>query len=43
MADHWPGLYLDGQASAVHELLAGFPAGLAPTMPGWRWWLRPMS
>jgi LuxR family transcriptional regulator, maltose regulon positive regulatory protein len=27
LADHWPGLYLDGQAGAVHELLAGFPAG----------------
>ena len=28
LAGHWPGLYLDGQAAAVHELLAGFPAGL---------------
>ena len=28
LADHWPGLYLDGQAGAIHELLAGFPAGL---------------
>ena len=27
LADHWPGLYLDGQATTVHELLAGFPAG----------------
>jgi LuxR family transcriptional regulator, maltose regulon positive regulatory protein len=26
--DHWPGLYLDGHAGTVHELLAGFPAGL---------------
>jgi LuxR family maltose regulon positive regulatory protein len=26
LAGHWPGLYLDGQAAAVHELLAGFPA-----------------
>jgi LuxR family transcriptional regulator, maltose regulon positive regulatory protein len=26
LADHWPGLYLDGQAAAVHELLTGFPA-----------------
>jgi LuxR family transcriptional regulator, maltose regulon positive regulatory protein len=25
LADHWPGLYLDGQAAGVHELLAGFP------------------
>jgi LuxR family transcriptional regulator, maltose regulon positive regulatory protein len=27
LADHWPGLHLDGQAAAVHELMAGFPAG----------------
>jgi LuxR family transcriptional regulator, maltose regulon positive regulatory protein len=27
--DHWPGLYLDGRAGTVHELLAGFPAGRA--------------
>jgi LuxR family transcriptional regulator, maltose regulon positive regulatory protein len=26
LAGNWPGLYLDGQAGAVHELLAGFPA-----------------
>jgi LuxR family transcriptional regulator, maltose regulon positive regulatory protein len=26
LADQWPGLYLDGQAATVHELLAGFPA-----------------
>jgi LuxR family maltose regulon positive regulatory protein len=26
LADRWPGLYLDGQASTVHGLLAGFPA-----------------
>jgi LuxR family maltose regulon positive regulatory protein len=25
LADHWPGLYLDGQA-VIHGLLAGFPA-----------------
>ena len=25
LADHWPGLHLDGQAAATHELLAGFP------------------
>jgi LuxR family maltose regulon positive regulatory protein len=25
LADHWPGLYLDGQAATIHELLAGFP------------------
>jgi LuxR family transcriptional regulator, maltose regulon positive regulatory protein len=29
LAGHWPGLYLDGQAGAIHELVAGFPAGLA--------------
>jgi LuxR family maltose regulon positive regulatory protein len=27
LADHWPGLYLGGQAATVHALLAGFPAG----------------
>jgi LuxR family transcriptional regulator, maltose regulon positive regulatory protein len=27
LADHWPSLYLDGQAAVIHELLAGFPAG----------------
>jgi LuxR family maltose regulon positive regulatory protein len=26
LADCWPGLYLDGQAAIIHELLAGFPA-----------------
>jgi LuxR family maltose regulon positive regulatory protein len=26
LADHWPGLSLDGQAAVIHELLAGFPA-----------------
>ena len=26
LAGHWPGLYLDGQAAVIHELLAGFPA-----------------
>jgi len=26
LADHWPGMYLDGQGAAVHELLAAFPA-----------------
>jgi LuxR family transcriptional regulator, maltose regulon positive regulatory protein len=29
MADHWPALHLDGQATTVHELLAGFPVGTA--------------
>jgi LuxR family transcriptional regulator, maltose regulon positive regulatory protein len=27
LADHWAGLYLDGQAATVHALMAGFPAG----------------
>jgi LuxR family maltose regulon positive regulatory protein len=26
LADHWPGLQLNGQAATVHALLAGFPA-----------------
>src|SRR5262249_39535354 len=26
LADHWPGLYLDGQAAATPRSLAGFPA-----------------
>src|SRR5215813_8625241 len=26
VADHWPGLWLDGQTATIHELLAGFPA-----------------
>jgi LuxR family transcriptional regulator, maltose regulon positive regulatory protein len=26
LAGHWPGLYLDGQAAIIHELLGGFPA-----------------
>src|SRR5690348_13789523 len=28
LADHWPGLHLDGQAAAIHELLAGFSPGV---------------
>ena len=31
LADHWPGLHLDGQDATIHELLAGFPAALLPT------------
>jgi LuxR family maltose regulon positive regulatory protein len=27
LADHWPGLHLDGQAATIHDLLAGFPIG----------------
>jgi LuxR family maltose regulon positive regulatory protein len=27
LGDHWPGLYLDGQAAVIHQLLGGFPAG----------------
>jgi LuxR family transcriptional regulator, maltose regulon positive regulatory protein len=26
LADHWPGLHLDGHDAVIHELLAGFPA-----------------
>ena len=29
LVGHWPGLHLDGRDAAVHELLAGFPAGAA--------------
>jgi LuxR family transcriptional regulator, maltose regulon positive regulatory protein len=28
LADHWPGLHLDGQAAATHVLLAGFPSSV---------------
>jgi LuxR family transcriptional regulator, maltose regulon positive regulatory protein len=28
LVDHWPGLYLDGQAATTHELLTGFPPGV---------------
>lgn len=28
LADHWPGLHLDGQVAVIHRLLAGFPAGV---------------
>ena len=28
LADHWPGLHLDGKAAAIHELLAGFPSSV---------------
>ena len=34
LAGHWPGLHLDGQAATVHELLAGFPPGLAAADAG---------
>jgi len=34
LAGQWPGLYLDGQAGAMHELVAGFPAGLAAADAG---------
>jgi LuxR family transcriptional regulator, maltose regulon positive regulatory protein len=33
LAGHWPGLHLDGQAAAVHELLAGFPAEVSTADP----------
>ena len=34
LAGHWPALHLDGRAATVHELLAGFPAGLAAADAG---------
>ena len=34
LAGYWPGLHLDGQAGTVHELVAGFPAGLAAADAG---------
>jgi LuxR family transcriptional regulator, maltose regulon positive regulatory protein len=34
LAEHWPGLYLDGRAGAIHELVAGFPAGSAAADAG---------
>jgi len=43
LADQWTGLYLDGLATTIHELLAEFPPGWPPRMPGWRWWPRPMN
>jgi LuxR family transcriptional regulator, maltose regulon positive regulatory protein len=36
LADHWPGLHLDGQAAAIHELLAGFPSSVRRRPSGWR-------
>ena len=34
LADHWPGLHLDGQAASVHELLDGFPAEMSAADAG---------
>jgi LuxR family transcriptional regulator, maltose regulon positive regulatory protein len=34
LADHWPGLYLDGRFGAIHELVARFPAGLTAADAG---------
>jgi len=34
LAGQWPGLYLDGQAGAIHELVGAFPAGLAAADAG---------
>jgi LuxR family transcriptional regulator, maltose regulon positive regulatory protein len=28
LTDHWPGMYLDGQAATIHALVARFPAGV---------------
>ena len=33
LADHWPGLHLDGHDATVHALLAGFPAGAPAAHP----------
>ena len=43
LADHWPGLYLSGQAATIHELLAGFPPKPRRRMPSSRRWPRPTS
>jgi LuxR family transcriptional regulator, maltose regulon positive regulatory protein len=34
LADHWPSLYLDGQAATAHELVAGFPVRAAAADAG---------
>jgi LuxR family transcriptional regulator, maltose regulon positive regulatory protein len=34
LAEQWPGLYLDGRAGAIHELVAAFPAGSAAANAG---------
>ena len=34
LAGQWPGLYLDGQAGAIHELVGAFLAGLAAADAG---------
>jgi LuxR family transcriptional regulator, maltose regulon positive regulatory protein len=34
LAGYWPRLYLDGPITTIHELLAGFPAGLLSTDAG---------
>ncbi|HTZ27696.1 MAG TPA: LuxR C-terminal-related transcriptional regulator [Streptosporangiaceae bacterium] len=34
LAHHWPALHLDGQAATVHDLLAGFPAGMSTADAG---------
>jgi len=31
LACYWPGLYLDGQVTVIHELVAGFPAEASAT------------
>ncbi len=35
LADHWPGLQLDGQEATVHALLAGFPAEARTADSAW--------
>jgi LuxR family maltose regulon positive regulatory protein len=34
LAEHWPGLHLDGQAGTVHALLGRFPPGAPAADPG---------
>ena len=34
LADHWPGLHLDGQDAVTHELLARFPASVLAANAG---------
>jgi len=43
LADHWPGLQLNGQTATVHALLGRFPARSARPTPSWRYWPRRMS
>jgi LuxR family maltose regulon positive regulatory protein len=33
LAEHWPGLYLDGQSAAIHELMGTMPPGYVAAHP----------